>query len=177
MLPHVFYVPIFAVLLKLSTAQDIPCSVIQDGRLTCYSIPDFNATDCLYSWANSSHYVLANQEEGVDKLVEMKSDRTLATSRCLTVVIYTRDCISEKRQHTGTCWTNCTEDAKLLNGGGSDEPNPDTSRYYWIPPVVITVFLLVLVVLGFLCYWIYTSKKKKAYSCPNMDDGESGESV
>lgn len=38
--------------LMLGSAQDLPCAVGHGAGWTTYSVPEFNAASCHYSWAN-----------------------------------------------------------------------------------------------------------------------------
>ncbi|CAK6960803.1 uncharacterized protein LOC121912036 [Scomber scombrus] len=89
------------------STDDLLCSVTQDDRGTVYSVPEFKAEDCGYSWATADH-VLANHMEMMEGIVVTNSNRTLVTRNCSNLIYYTRDCISEDSQLTATCMSNCT---------------------------------------------------------------------
>ncbi|XP_042358487.1 uncharacterized protein LOC121954843 [Plectropomus leopardus] len=152
------------------SAQDLPCNVTRvKGEHTCYSFPEFKATDCNYQYLNSSHKVIANHGDDVDEVVVTKSNRILVTKKCLKRIYYRRDCISEGTPRQGTCETDCTwpEDEE-----GKDKRS-GISQTVGIVIGVIAVLLLLLL-LGFLYFWF--KHKKKTYHPPSQDDSESGAS-
>ncbi|XP_042290013.1 uncharacterized protein LOC121912036 [Thunnus maccoyii] len=125
------------VFLQHVSAEDIVCNVTQDGSGTHYSVPEFKAEKCHYSWTNINDSVLANHEQKMDEIVARKSSRTLFTYKCYERISYKRDCISEGTPRTATCTRNCT----------GFHVNKDVPVYVII---VVAVAVVILVPLGLL---------------------------
>ncbi|XP_076747446.1 uncharacterized protein LOC143421685 [Maylandia zebra] len=124
-----------AALVVLCCGWDISCSVTEDAYGTLYTVPDFQATRCIYSWMNSTGHVLVNNNETVTGLVTNSSIRTLLTRACLKQVNYSRDCVSEGIQHTTSCFTGCS-------GTTNPQKSEGTPSHCW--NTFITVFIMVL---------------------------------
>ncbi|XP_068567671.1 uncharacterized protein [Cebidichthys violaceus] len=133
------------VFLKLCGAADIPCTVIQDGKRTLYSVPEFNELDCEYQWLNETGHVVANVMEHA-AVVEWNTNRTLATYECSKQIIYSRNCYPEVDKQVATCTYNCSRNSAA----------PNEAIAHRIIPVAISVglllLLLLLVLLVLLCY-------------------------
>ncbi|KAM7408346.1 hypothetical protein PAMA_002179 [Pampus argenteus] len=138
-------------------AQELQCTVTQDDRGTLYSMPEFQAEKCHYSWTDFNNSVLANHEGQMDGVVVTKSNRTLLIYKCSKVIRYLRDCISEGTRRTATCTSNCTENTGFQEDTGIAS--------YVICVTVVTVMLLLLLVLFFLCKYSNLCKKFRGSIC------------
>ncbi|XP_076747584.1 uncharacterized protein LOC143421768 [Maylandia zebra] len=127
--------------LSLCCAQHLACNATQLPQGTFYSVSKMKATECPYSWMNSTGHVLANQKDKMGDLVFNSSIGTLFTRTCFSQLNYTRDCVSEGIQQTAYCFIDCIIQAPLEEKG--------ISRQYW-SNIASVSFLVLVLLLGLL---------------------------
>ncbi|CAJ1066661.1 uncharacterized protein LOC117811102 [Xyrichtys novacula] len=92
---------------KICSGYEVICTVSKDSPGVLYSVAEFKASDCWYSWADSNHTVLANHRGKIEELVERKSNRTLLLKKCKVLIYYSRNCLSEGGPRRGKCTSEC----------------------------------------------------------------------
>ncbi|KAM8748194.1 uncharacterized protein AB9X84_015942 [Acanthopagrus schlegelii] len=97
----------------LTLGSALNCSLIQDNDQPTLVISGLPKVPAVYTWANSSGHVLAQNDQETPGLVLRNTNTTLVTSGCIEDVYYTSTIVSTAERYTAHCQVNCTENAHL----------------------------------------------------------------
>ncbi|XP_034537059.1 uncharacterized protein LOC117811102 [Notolabrus celidotus] len=143
--------------LMLCHADEAPCAVSWVARGVLYCVPEFKAQECLYSWADNTHKVLAHQSGQIGELVVMRSNRTLLLKGCISTIYYSRNCLSEGGPRRGICNATCPMSGDPIETQANHQIN------WTLIYLIISVILLLLV--GVILYLMFQNHICRGPSC------------
>ncbi|XP_078144847.1 uncharacterized protein LOC144542360 [Centroberyx gerrardi] len=156
------------------SAQDLVCTVTQNGNQTNYNVPGYLASaDCLFDWANATgHNIVTEVQKGGESVLNANIS-SFTTYGCLSRVLHSRSCLLEGRR-TAVCDVNCTSGTAGEAEAIQRETEPDRTLligpYHWlligcsIALFIAVIILLVVRYKGVICR-VYGSVRDWGKGC------------